>query len=418
MNKIYLCIDLKTFYASVECVERGLDPFKTKLIVADSERGQGTICLAISPLLKQMGIKNRCRVFEIPKGIDYIVAKPRMKKYIEYSANIYAIYLKYIDKDDIHIYSIDECFLDITKYLKLYKKNVFEIAKMLIDDVYNTYGITATVGIGTNLFLAKVALDISAKHNKTNIAYLDEETFKNTLWKHSPLTDFWQIGQGIQNRLLKYNIQTMEEISKADPKILYKEFGINAEILIDHANGIEPTTIQDIKNYKSKSNSLTYGQVLFEDYTYEEALLVLKEMVELACLDLVDKQLVTNNISLSVGYSNEKYKFVGGSLQIIETTNSYKIINEYFITLFKKHIDKDKLIRRINIGFNNVVDEIYRSYNIFDDEQQQLKEHKLQETINAIKKKYGKSAILKGMNLEEKATTISRNKLVGGHNEE
>ena len=189
MNKIYLCIDLKTFYASVECVERGLDPFKTKLIVADSERGQGTICLAISPLLKQMGIKNRCRVFEIPKGIDYIIAKPRMKKYIEYSANIYAIYLKYIDKDDIHIYSIDECFLDITKYLKLYKKNVFEIAKMLIDDVYNTYGITATVGIGTNLFLAKVALDISAKHNKTNIAYLDEETFKNTLWKHSPLTD-------------------------------------------------------------------------------------------------------------------------------------------------------------------------------------------------------------------------------------
>ena len=418
MEKVYICIDLKTFYASVECVERGLDPFKTKLVVADNERGNGTICLAVSPLMKKLGVKNRCRLFEIPKNIDYIVAKPRMKKYIEYSANIYAIYLKYIDKNDIHVYSIDESFIDVTKYLKLYKKDVYQIAKMLIADVYNTYGITATVGIGPNLFLAKVALDISAKHKSSNIAYLDEETFKETLWDHTPLSDFWQIGRGIQNRLAKYNIYTMRGICECDPQILYKEFGINAEILIDHAKGIEPTTISEIKKYKSKNNSISYGQVLFEDYKYNEALLVMKEMVELACLDLVDKHLVTNNLSLGIGYSNEKDKFLGVSKQIIETTNSYQTINEYFINMFYENVDKRKLIRRVNIGFNNVIDEVYRSYNLFDDEEKQIKEKNLQEAILSIKKKYGKNSIIKGMNLEEKATTISRNKLIGGHNEE
>ena len=418
MDKVYICIDLKTFYASVECVERGLDPFKTKLVVADNERGNGTICLAVSPLMKKLGVKNRCRLFEIPKNIDYIVAKPRMKKYIEYSANIYAIYLKYIDKNDIHVYSIDESFIDVTKYLKLYKKDVYQIAKMLIDDVYNTYGITATVGIGPNLFLAKVALDISAKHQAFNIAYLDEETFKETLWDHTPLTDFWQIGRGIQNRLSKHNIYTMREICECDPQILYKEFGINAEILIDHAKGIEPTTISEIKKYKSKNNSISYGQVLFEDYNYNEALLVMKEMVELACLDLVDKHLVTNNLSLGIGYSNEKDKYLGVSKQIIETTNSYKTINEYFINMFYDNVDKRKLIRRVNIGFNNVIDEVYRSYNLFDDEEKQTKEKNLQEAILSIKKKYGKNSVIKGMNLEEKATTIARNKLIGGHNEE
>lgn len=418
MDKVYICIDLKTFYASVECVERGLDPFKTKLVVADSERGNGTICLAVSPLMKQLGVRNRCRLFEIPKDIDYIIAKPRMKKYIEYSANIYAIYLKYIDKNDIHVYSIDESFIDVTKYLKLYKKDVFELSKMLIDDVYNTYGITATVGVGTNLFLAKVALDISAKHISSNIAYLDQEKYKQTLWNHIPLTDFWHIGRGTQNRLAKYNIHTMKQISECDPKILFKEFGINAEILIDHANGIEPTTISEIKKYKSKSNCITYGQVLFEDYKYNEALLVMKEMVELGCLDLIDKHLVTNNLSLGIGYSNEKDKYLGVSMKIPENTNSYKIINEYFIDLFKKNVDKTKLVRRVNISFNNVIDEIYQTHTIFEDEVQNQKERNLQEAILSIKKKYGKSSILKGMNLEEKATTLSRNKLIGGHNEE
>ena len=418
MDKVYICIDLKTFFASVECVERGLDPFKTKLVVADEERGNGTICLAVSPLMKQLGVKNRCRLFEIPKNMEYIIAKPRMKKYIEYAANIYAIYLKYIDKNDIHVYSIDESFIDVTKYLKLYKKDVYELAKMLVDDVYNTYGITATVGIGPNLFLAKVALDISAKHISSNIAYLDVDKYKQTLWNHTPLTDFWHIGRGTQNRLAKHNIYTMQGISECDPKILYKEFGINAEILIDHANGIEPTTISEIKKYKRKSNCLTYGQVLFEDYSYNEALLVLKEMVELACLDLVDKHLVTNNLSLVIGYSNEHEKYLGVSKKIIETTNSYKIINEYFVDLFKQNVNKARLIRRINISLNNVVDEIYQSHTLFEDPLQQQKEKKLQEAILSIKKKYGKSSIIKGMNLEEKATTLSRNKLIGGHNEE
>lgn len=418
MDKVYICIDLKTFFASVECVERGLDPFKTKLVVADEERGNGTICLAVSPLMKQLGVRNRCRLFEIPKNMEYIIAKPRMKKYIEYSANIYSIYLKYIDKNDIHVYSIDESFIDVTKYLKLYKKDAFELAKMLIDDVYNTFGITATVGIGPNLFLAKIALDISAKHTASNMAYLDQEKYKQTLWDHTPLTDFWHVGRGTQNRLAKYNIHTMKQISECDPKVLYKEFGINAEILIDHANGIEPTTIQEIKKYKRKSNCLTYGQVLFEDYSYNDALLVMKEMVELACLDLVDKHLVTNNISLVIGYSNEEEKFLGVSKTIFETTNSYKILNDYFIELYKQNVNKSKLIRRINISLNNVVDEIYQTHTLFDDTLQQQKEKKLQEAILSIKKKYGKSSIIKGMNLEEKATTLSRNKLIGGHNEE
>ena len=418
MKKIYICIDLKTFFASVECVERGLDPFKTKLVVADEERGNGTICLAVSPLMKQLGVRNRCRLFEVPKNLDFIIAKPRMRKYIEYSANIYAIYLKYIDKDDIHVYSIDECFIDITKYIRLYKKDAYQIANMLIDDVYNTYGITATVGVATNLFLAKVALDISAKHRKTNIAYLDEESFKELLWNHTPLTDFWQIGRGTVDRLKKHNIFTMEDISKADPKILYKEFGINAEILIDHANGVEPTTIQEIKKYNTKNNSISYGQVLFEDYSYEEGFLVMKEMVELACLDLIDKHLVTNNIYLGIGYSNEKDKFLGVSLKIIELTNSYKIINDYFVKLYKENVNKTKLIRRVNIGFNNVISDEYETHTLFEDEEKQKKEKQLQETIISLKKKFGKNAILKGMNLEDKATTISRNKLIGGHNEE
>lgn len=417
MNKIYMCIDLKSFYASVECVERGLNSMTTKLVVADESRGNGTICLAVSPKMKQLGVKNRCRLFEIPNNIDYIIAKPRMKKYIEYSANIYAIYLKYIDKDDIHVYSIDECFIDVTKYLKLYKMDVYQLAKVLIDDVYNTYGITATVGIGTNLFLSKVALDISAKHKKSNIAYLDEELYKNTLWNHIPLTDFWQIGRGISNRLAKHKIYTMKDICKCDPKILYKEFGINAEYLIDHAHGIEPTTISDIKKYKTENNSMTFGQVLFEDYKYQDAFLVMKEMVELACLDLVDKHLVTNSIFLGIGYSNDD-RHLSISIKIPEITNSYKLLNEYFIKLFEENIDKRKLVRRINIGFGNVIDEIYQNHTLFTDEEQMKKEHQIQETILTIKKKYGKNAIIKGMNLEDKATTISRNKLIGGHNEE
>ena len=262
-DRIFLCIDLKTFYASVECVERNLDPFNTNLVVADPSRGKGTICLAISPKLKAAGIKNRCRIYEIPEEIEYLVAKPRMKKYIEYSANIYAVYLKYIAKEDIHVYSIDECFLDITKYLKLYQLSAEGLAKKIVDDVLNTTGITATVGIGTNLYLAKVALDITAKHTKNNMGYLNEQLYQETLWYHQPLTDFWQIGKGISKRLNRLRIFNMYDLAHASESELYQEFGINAQYLIDHAWGKEPTLISDIKAYKPRSNSISSGQVLF-----------------------------------------------------------------------------------------------------------------------------------------------------------
>ena len=267
MNRTYLCIDLKSFYASVECVERGLDPFKYNLVVADPSRGNGAICLAVSPALKNKGVKNRCRIFEIPKNIHYITALPRMKLYIKYSADIYEIYLKYVSKDDIHIYSVDECFLDITKYLNMYHMTSFELARMIIKDVYNTTGITATAGIGTNLYLTKVALDITAKHVKDNIGYLDEDKYKEELWHHTPLTDFWQIGRGINKRLSKLGINDMYDIAMSDEFVLYKEFGINAKYLIDHSKGIEPCTIKDIKSYKPKSNSISNTQILFEDYS-------------------------------------------------------------------------------------------------------------------------------------------------------
>ena len=281
MGQYYLCIDLKTFYASVECVERGLDPFNTNLVVADPDRGKGTICLAVSPKMKMLGVKNRCRVFEIPPNIKYIMATPRMKKYIEYSANIYGIYLKYFSKDDIHVYSIDEAFIDVTNYLRLYKVDAIDLAKMVIKDIFKTYGITATAGIGTNMYLAKIALDITAKHSSTNIGFLDEEKYKKELWHHRPLSDFWQIGKGIERRLNKMRIFDMYDIAHTDQKRLYKEFGVNAEYLIDHSFGRETCTIADIKKYKPKTNSITNSQVLFEDYSFDKARLVLKEMVEI-----------------------------------------------------------------------------------------------------------------------------------------
>lgn len=417
-EKIYLCIDLKCFFASVECIERNLDPFNTNLVVADASKGKGAICLAISPKMKELGVRNRCRLFEIPSNINYIAALPRMKKYIEYSANIYSIYLKYISAEDIYVYSIDECFLDVSSYLKMYNKTVKQLAKMIIDDIYNSTGICATVGIGTNLFLAKVALDICAKHASDFMGYLDEKTFKEKIWHHKPITDIWNIGRGIAKRLEKYNCYTLYDITTIDEQILYKEFGVNAEFLIDHAKGYEPCTIKDIYNYHAKSRSISNGQILFEDYKYEEALLALKEMVEVTVLDLVDKDLVCNGISLYIGYSKDVIKAAKGSLVLDEYTNSLKKLTEYFIYLFEKKVSKDYLIRRINIGFNNVVDDIYQTFNIFTNFEEEEKEKKIQKTIIEIKKKYGKNSILKAMNLKEKATTIKRNKLIGGHNGE
>lgn len=417
-KSIFLCIDLKSFYASVECVERGLDSLKTNLVVADESRGQGSICLAVSPSLKELGVKNRCRLFEIPKNIEYIIAKPRMKLYIKYSADIYSIYLKYISKEDIHVYSIDECFLDITHYLKLYKKTAAELAKMIIDDVYNKTGICATVGIGTNLFLAKVALDITAKHNDDHMGYLDEEIFKKEIWMHKPITDIWNIGRGIAKRLEKYNCYCLYDITKLDEKILYKEFGINALFLIDHAYGREPCTIKEIKEYRSKNTSISNGQILEEDYSYEEALLAVKEMVELLTLELTEKHLVTNVVYLYVGYSKDIIKPTGGRIKLDGYTSLYSKIKEAFINLYTKTTNKKYLIRKLNIGFGNVENEEYETYDLLIDQEELSKEKRIQETIVEIKRRYGKNAILKGMNLEEKATTRKRNKLIGGHNGE
>ena len=416
MQKIYMCIDLKTFYASVECVERGLDPFNTNLVVADSTRGKGTICLAISPKMKMLGVKNRCRIFEIPPTIKYITAMPRMKKYIEYSANIYAIYLKYFSKDDIHVYSIDEAFMDATSYLTLYKLTPIELAKKIINDIYKTYGITATAGIGTNMYLAKIALDITAKHNSNNIGYLDEEKYKKELWHHKPLTDFWQIGRGIDKRLNKMRIFDMYDIAHTEPKRLYKEFGVNAEFLIDHSWGKESCTIADIKSYKPKSNSISNSQILFEDYSYIKARLVLKEMVELGSLRLVENNLVTNTVQLYIGYSKDIIKATGGTMRIENHTNVYSELLTAFLKIYDRTTNRNFPIRRIGINFANVIESGDIQLNLFVDQEKINRERKLELTISNIKNKMGKNTIIRGMDLQEGATTILRNKLIGGHN--
>ena len=429
-EKTYLCIDLKTFYASVECVERGLDPFTTKLVVADPDRESTTICLAISPRMKELGVHNRCRLFEIPKDISYIMAKPRMKKYIEYSANIYAIYLKYISKEDIYVYSIDECFMDVTSYLNMYQISAFDLAKRIIDDVYKTYGITATAGIGTNLFLTKIAMDIDAKHRGDNLGYLDIEEFKKRIWHHKPITDIWQIGLGTAKRLEKYNVYDLYGVAHMDKDILYKEFGVNAEVLIDHANGIEPTTIKEIKEYTPESNSISSNQILGSGYNFKDARLAFSELVEMSILDLVDRGVVCCGISFGVTYREKQEKWSEAlnpykrfmpsmqSLRLDEYVNSYKILYPYFMEMFDKNVDKSGIIRSIAIGFYGIKDESYKTIDLFMDEEELKKEEKLSHTILDLKKKYGKNSILKAQDLEESAIAKERNSMIGGHNSE
>lgn len=415
-NKIYLCIDLKSFYASVECVERGLDPFKINLVVADPTRGGGAITLAATPAIKKLGVPSRGRIYEIPKNIEYITAPPRMTLYMQYSATIYSIFLKFISSEDIHVYSIDESFLDITSYMSLYNTTPKQLAKMILDEIYDQTGITATVGIGTNLFLAKVALDITAKHTKDCMGYLDEDLFKQLIWHHQPITDIWMIGPGTANRLAMLGIKDLYEIAHYNEKILYKLFGINAEYLIDHAWGREPTEISDIKAYRPSSNSISNSQILFEDYNYKDAYLIMKEMVESNVLQLTEKHLVTNHISLYVGYSKNRIKPSRGSRKITNTTNSYRILLEEFKLLYRKIINPNYPIRQIGISFGNVKDEIYEQFDLFADQEDIEKEKRVQEALVHIRDKYGKNAVLKGMNLYEKATQRKRNGLVGGHN--
>lgn len=416
MNKIYLCIDLKSFYASVECVERGFDPFQINLVVADPTRGGGAITLAATPAIKKLGIPSRGRIYEIPKNIQYIIAPPRMKLYMQYSARIYKIFLKYISSEDIHVYSIDESFIDVTSYLKLYNMSAKELAKTILDDIYSETGITATVGIGTNLFLTKVALDITAKHTADNMGYLDEDLFKQLIWHHKPITDIWMIGPGTARRLAQFGIDDLYGIAHFPEQQLYKMFGVNAEYLIDHAWGREPTEIKDIKAYKPSSNSISNSQILFEDYNYKDAFLVMKEMVESNVLSLTEKKLVTNHIALYIGYSKNIIKPSRGSCKITNTTNSYKILLQEFIDLYKRIINPDYPIRQIAISFGNVVNECYEQLDLFADYEDIEKEKRVQEALVSIKNKYGKNAVLKGMNLCDKATQRKRNGLVGGHN--
>ena len=505
-NYSYIAIDLKSFYASVECVERGLDPMDTNLVVADASRTEKTICLAVSPSLKSYGIPGRARLFEVVQKvreanaerrinvpgrrfldkscsgkelkqhpeleISYIAAPPRMALYMEYSIRIYDIYLQYVAPEDIHVYSIDEAFLDVTQYLGTYKMTARELASKIIHHVETATGITATAGLGTNLYLCKVALDIVAKHvepdeHGVRIAELDEMSYRRLLWNHRPLTDFWRVGRGYRKKLEEYGLYTMGDIARCslgdardfyNEDLLYKLFGINAELLIDHAWGWEPTTIALIKAYKPAVNSVSSGQVLHCPYDFEMGKLIVREMTDLLVLDLVEKRLVTDQLVLTVGYDIEnlinpeiKKKYKGevttdsygrkvpkhahGTVNLHRQTSSTKLLIDAVMELYDSIVNSDLLVRRINVTANRLVDEKqagmtestkYEQLTLFTDyeaEQKQKeaeeavlsKERKLQEAMLSVKKRYGKNAMLKGMNLQEGAMTKERNNQIGGH---
>lgn len=501
-NHTYIAIDLKSFYASVECRERGLDPMRTNLVVADGSRTQKTICLAVSPSLRAYGIPGRPRLFEVvqkvraintmrkrkaPGGsfsgasylapeleaypeleLTYITAPPRMAFYMDYSTRIYNIYLKYIAPEDMHVYSIDEVFIDATHYLKTYGMTARELAMTMIRDVLQSTGITATAGIGTNLYLCKVAMDIVAKHiepdeNGVRIAELDEMSYRKLLWDHQPLTDFWRVGKGYEKKLRANGIFTMGDVARCsvgkpedfyNEELLYKLFGINAELLVDHAWGWEPCTIQDIKSYRPSSNSVGSGQVLTCPYSFEKTRLVIREMADLLALDLVDKRLVTDQLTLTVGYDIENLKNPGkkysgevttdrygrkipkhahGTINLKQQTSSAKKIVTAVMELYDRIMDRELLIRRMYLAANKVVPEemiqeketfeqldLFTDYAALEKQKQQEeavleRERKMQEAMLDIKKKFGKNAILKGMNLQEGATARDRNSRIGGH---
>ena len=491
-KKAYIAIDLKSFYASVECRERGLDPLTTNLVVADESRTEKTICLAVSPSLKAYGIPGRPRLFEVVQkirdvnreriksapgrkftgesyfdaelkanpalAVSYVTAKPRMAFYIEYSTRIYKVYLKYIAPEDIHVYSIDEVFIDATGYLETYGISARELAMKMIREVLETTGITATAGIGTNLYLCKVAMDIVAKKmppdkDGVRIAELDEMSYREKLWDHTPITDFWRIGNGYANKLAQHRMYTMGDVARrslTNENQLYKLFGINAELLIDHAWGWEPVTIEDIKAYKPETNSISSGQVLQEPYPFDKARLVTREMTDLLVLDLVDKGLVTSQMVLTVGYDVENIsngysgevaidrygrkvpKHAHGTANLDRPTSSTKLITEAVMKLYDRIVGRDMLVRRITIAACNVIPEenvpeeqplqldLFTDYEEAEKRREQektalAKEHSLQKAVIKIKKKYGKNSVLKGMNFEEGATAKERNGQIGGH---
>ena len=419
MARSYLCIDLKSFYASVECVERGLDPLTTDLVVADPTRTEKTICLAVSPSLKAKGVRNRCRLFEIPKNLDYIIAPPRMQKYINYSARIYGIYLKYISKEDIHVYSVDEAFLDVTDYLKLYQKTPHEMAEFLINQIKQEIGVCATAGIGTNLYLAKIALDIIAKHAPDFIGELDEKSYQKELWQHRPITDFWRIGKGTARTLEKHRIFTMGDIAKADEEILYGLFGKDAELLIDHAWGRESVTIADIKKYRPKTSSYSSGQVLPRDYSAEELSLIVREMMRELSLKLTKTNRLASSITLSLGPANMKthsYSMPAhGTHRFLSATNATSTMVSAVDELYWKIVAPNQKYRRLFLNCNEIIpmNSTYQP-SLFDMSTNQSNE-KVQNAILEITRRYGKNAIMRGEDLEEHATTRLRNQQIGGH---
>ncbi len=475
MNRSYIAIDLKSFYASVECMDRGLDPLKAKLVVADESRTEKTICLAVSPALKKYGIPGRPRLFEVVRKtreiqrmtgekIEYIVAPPRMGRYVEVSTQIFDIYLKYVAKEDIHVYSVDEVFMDVTNYLATYKMTAREFAMHIIKDVLKQTGITATAGVGTNLYLCKVAMDIGAKHvqpdeNGVRICELDERTYRETLWSHKPLTDFWRVGRGTAKKLEENGMFTMGDVARKstyNEELLYKLFGINAELLIDHAWGYEPCTIADIRAYKPSENSISSGQVLKEPYTFEKARLVVREMADALSLDLVRKRLVTDSVELTVGYDRicleipelssrykgsveeDRYgrrlpKAAHGTQDLGRQTSSTKLITKAVTEIFDRTVNKELFVRRMYVVANHVVKEetvskgedveqlsFFVDFEAEDKKREEEsrefeRERRAQEAILSIKKRYGKNAILKGMNLEDGATGAERNSSIGGH---
>lgn len=417
-NHFYLCIDLKSFYASVECVERGLDPMTTCLAVADPTRTDKTICLAITPAMKALGIKNRCRVFEIPSNVEYITAVPRMHLYLEYSARVYGVYLKYIAKEDIHVYSVDEAFLDVTHYLQLYHMNAKELGVRIMDDIFETTGIRATCGIGTNLYLSKIALDILAKHAPNFVGALNEARYRRLLWDHLPLTDFWSIGGGTVRRLGNYGIDTMGEIAHTPEDLLYRIFGIDAELLIDHAWGRESVTIEDIKAFHPVGHSLSSGQVLPCDYDRAGGLLLAKEMGEDLALDLLGQDLVADSLTLSLGYSRASGgDWTRGTQMLGQTggTNSANAVREAVEALYESIALYDKPLRRIGLSMNRVREEVCIQYSFFDDPAELERERARQKAILSIRNKYGKNAIFQAMDLLEGARTLERNTQIGGH---
>lgn len=414
---MYMVIDQKSFYATVECVARGLDPMTTKLVVADPDRSQNTICLAVTPAMKALGVKNRCRIRDIPGNIKYIIAPPRMQLYIDCAAEIHSVFLKHFAPQDIYTYSIDESFIDAAPYLKMYKISAKDLAKRVIEDVRQTVGTVSTCGIGTNMFLAKVALDIQAKHAPDFIAELDEQQYRDTLWDHKPLTDFWGIGPATAKKLWDRGISSMRGLAQIDLDRIYDWFGIDGEILYDHAWGREPTTMADIKAYRSKAKSLSSSQTLMRDFKYEEAEIIAKEMVDQLCLDMAAKGLATESVSLYIGYS---YTYgvpgVGGTAKLSAETNAASVIIPAIGTLYRRIVNPAYGIRRVCLSCNNVVEDrgVFQ-LSMLEDATKQLRDRALQETLLGIRAKYGKNAILRGISYTPASTARERNGQIGGH---